>query len=145
MCLSGNSLAIQRGQGIQWPRNILKLEAAFNERGGGRRPIIKAKRRQKSLTVPHSRGFDLISILLPNYFQCRWEINEDIVISILQYISSIYTYMDCFRITKKEMEYDGHPSHNWTTWILLMIWLSCPTPNSRCKKRPIMWRNIQHI
>ena len=29
------------------------------------------------------------------------------------------------------MEYNGHPSHNWTTWILLMIWLSCPTPNSR--------------
>ena len=39
---------------------------------------------------------------------------------------------------KKEMKYDGHHSHNWTTWILLMIWLSCPTPNNRCKKTPIL-------
>ena len=40
----------------------------------------------------------------------------------------------------KEMEYDGHRSRNWTTWILLTIWFSCPTPKSRCKKRPILGR-----
>ena len=40
------------------------------------------------------------------------------------------------------MEYDGLPSCNWTTWILLMIWLSCPTPKSRCKKRSILWLNV---
>ena len=38
--------------------------------------------------------------------------------------------------SQKEMEYDGHRSHNRTTWISL-IWLSCPTPKSRCKKRRI--------
>ena len=39
----------------------------------------------------------------------------------------------------------SNPSHNWTTWILLMIWLSYPTPNSRCQKRPILWWNILHV
>ena len=41
--------------------------------------------------------------------------------------------------------YDGRPSRNWITWILLMIWLSCPTPYSRCKKRTLVWRNTQHV
>ena len=47
--------------------------------------------------------------------------------------------------SQKKCNYDGHPSHNWMTWILLMIWLFCPTHNTRCTQRPILWRNTRRV